>query len=172
LCSAAPATDKPVWRPLRPADLDGLCRLAGEAHPGLPERREVFEEKLRLFPPGCFALETRGALAGYAISHPWRLYDIPPLDAFMENLPAAPDCLYLHDVAVAPAARGGGAAARMLERLSELARMKGFGVIALTAISGSEGLWRAMGFETSRDEGLANKLQSYGPGATYMVRRL
>jgi ribosomal protein S18 acetylase RimI-like enzyme len=172
LSSAAPAVAKPIWRSLRAADLDGLCRLAGEAHPGLPERRAVFEEKLRLYPRGCFALEARGALAGYAISHPWRLSDIPPLDAFLEKLPPAPECLYLHDVAVAPAARRGGATARMLSRLIELAQIEGLAVIALTAVSGSEELWRRMGFEPRREETLAKKLRNYGPGAIYMVRRL
>lgn len=164
--------DTPLWRPLRAADLDALCRLAEAAHPGLPERSEVFAEKLRLFPLGCFALESRGALAGYALSHPWRRLDIPPLDAFIGKLPAEPDCLYLHDVAVAPAARGNRAAARILARLIELARANGFSAVGLTAVSGSEGLWRGMGFDAVRDKALTRKLEDYGPGAVYMVKRL
>ncbi|WP_442754806.1 GNAT family N-acetyltransferase [Methylocystis sp. JAN1] len=162
---------QPVWRPLAQSDLGALCRVAAAVHPGLPERWEIFEEKLRLFPAGCFVLETNGALAGYAISHPWRLYEIPPLDAFLEKLPDPPDCLYLHDVGVTPAARGSGAAARLIERLENIARADGSDAIALTAVYGSDALWRGLGFEAVSDGGLANKLESYGPGARYMIKR-
>lgn len=161
---------RPVWRPLRPGDLDALCDLAAAVHPGLPERREIFEEKLRLFPAGCFALEAAGALAGYALSHPWRLYDVPPLDAFLERLPASPDCIYLHDVAVAPAARRHGAARKLIERLSDVARTEGMRAIALTSVYGSDALWRELGFEGASNASLANNLQNYGRGALYMIR--
>lgn len=163
---------RPVWRPLRLDDLDALCGVAAAVHPGLPERPEVFEEKLRLFPAGCFALEAAGALAGYAISHPWRLYDVPPLDAFLERLPDAPDCLYLHDVAVTPAARGYDAGAALIERLREVARKEGSSAIALTSVYGSDVLWRKLNFETAFDNRLAGKLNSYGPSATYMIQRV
>lgn len=162
---------RPVWRLLRPGDLDALCEAAAAVHPGLPERREVFEEKLRLFPAGCFALEAAGALVGYAISHPWRLYGVPPLDAFLERLPAAPDCLYLHDVAVTRDARGHGAARQLIERLERVARAAGFSAIALTSVYGSDALWRKMGFEAVSKPNLAHELKSYGGGALYMIRR-
>ncbi|WP_424361332.1 GNAT family N-acetyltransferase [Methylocystis parvus] len=163
---------RPVWRPLRFEDLDPLCGVAAAVHPSLPERREVFEEKLRLFPAGCFALDSAGALAGYAISHPWRLYEVPPLDAFLERLPDASDGLYLHDVAVTPAARGHGAGAALIERLSDIARKKGLGAIALTSVYGSDALWRKLGFEAALDNRLAGKLNSYGSSATYMIVRV
>lgn len=162
--------NKPLWRAMRPGDLAEVCRIANGVHPGLPERPEVFEEKLRLFPAGCFALELGGSLVGYAISHPWTLFEIPPLDAFLERLPSSPDCLYLHDVAVTPAARGRGAAAQLMDRLCLLASREGVGFIALTSVYETAGFWRGMGFAAASSDRLAEKLQSYGPSACYMVK--
>jgi ribosomal protein S18 acetylase RimI-like enzyme len=167
-----PDRPAPSWRGLRQEDLAAVCRIAGRVHAGLPERREVFEEKLRLFPAGCLALEWRGTPVGYGISHPWRLYEIPPLDAFLEKLPASPDCLYLHDIAVTPAARGGRAAARLVALLCDVARKEGVGRIALASVYGTNGFWRRMGFEEVPGDGLADKLGSYGPGARYMIKPL
>ncbi|WP_330083218.1 GNAT family N-acetyltransferase [Methylocystis iwaonis] len=164
--------EKPLWRAMRPGDLEEVCRIAVGVHPGLPERQEVFEEKFRLFPAGCFALEQGGSLVGYAISHPWMLFEIPPLDAFLERLPSPPDCLYLHDVALIPAARGRGAAAQLMDRLRLLASREGVGFIALASVYGTGGFWRAMGFAAASSDRLAEKLQSYGPSACYMVKKL
>lgn len=163
---------KPLWRAMAPDDLAGVCRIAEDVHAALPERREVFEEKFRLFPAGCFALELGGSLVGYGVSHPWTLFDIPPLDAFLERLPSSPDCLYLHDVAVAPAARGRGAAAQLIDRLCLLASQGRVGFIALTSVYGTAGFWRGMGFAAASSDRLAEKLQSYGPSACYMVKKL
>lgn len=160
------------WRAMRPEDLPGVCALAEIAHPGLPERREVFEEKLRLFPAGCFTLSRDGALAGYGISHPWTLHDIPSLDAFLGGLPPAPDCLYLHDVAAAPAARGHGAAAALILRLCDTARREGLAFLALTSVHGTRDLWARLGFSAASGDAAASRLRSYGPEAAYMVRRL
>jgi GNAT superfamily N-acetyltransferase len=153
-------------------DLEGVCRIAGDVHSELPERREVFEEKFRLFPAGCFALELGGSLVGYGISHPWRLFEIPPLDAFLERLLSSPDCLYLHDIAVTPAARGRRVASQLIDRLGVLAGREGVGFIALASVYETSGFWREMGFAAASSERLAEKLQSYGPSACYMVKSL
>jgi len=160
------------WRAMRLEDLPRVSSVAELVHPNLPERPEVFEEKFRLFPAGCFALEANRALVGYAISHPWRLHDIPPLDAFLGTPPASPDCLYLHDVAVLPAARGHGAAAGLLERLREVARGQGVHAIALTSVSDTERFWNRLGFEAVSKGRLEEKLDCYGAGACYMVGRV
>jgi Acetyltransferase (GNAT) family len=94
------------WRPLTQGDLPEVDRIADAVHTELPERLEIFLEKFRLFPGGCFALEQEGKLVGYGISHPWTLNEIPPLDSFLKALPDPATCLYLHDVAIIPEARG------------------------------------------------------------------
>lgn len=158
------------WRPLAPADLREVERIARAVHPALPERREVFEEKLRLFPAGCFALEIDGGVAGYALAHGWTLGAAAPLDRFLGALPAAADCLYLHDVALLPQARGMGAAAALMEKLATVAADNRLGALALVSVYGTDRLWRRLGFESL--EAASAQLPAYGAAARYMVRRL
>ena len=42
--------DRWHWRPLQPADLDGVMAVAEVVHPTFPERRETFADKLALAP--------------------------------------------------------------------------------------------------------------------------
>jgi len=90
------------WVRLLESDISEVDRIASHIHPTLPERPDVFAEKVRLFSEGCFKLLFEGRMAGYAISHPWKLYSVPPLDTFLQILPNDADCIYVHDVAVLP----------------------------------------------------------------------
>lgn len=161
-----------AWRGLLAPDLPAVARIAAVVHPDFPERTEVLAEKAALFPQGCFALTRRGSLCGYALSHPWTLDDIPPLDAFLGGLPAAPDCLHLHDVAILAAARGAGAASAVEALLAAAARAQGLGTIALVSIYGSDRLWRRLGYRPRARARLHEKLEGYGAGALYMTKAL
>ena len=78
------------WRLTSETDLVAIEKIANAVHPDLPERSEVFAEKLRLFPEGCFVLIQDRAVLGYAFVHPWCLNDIPKLNAFLLRLPSSP----------------------------------------------------------------------------------
>lgn len=160
------------WRPLTGADLGDVGRIAAAAHAGLDERPAVFAEKLRLYPEGCLALDRHGRVLGYAFSHPWTLGDAPALDAFLGALPASPDCLYLHDIALLAEARGRGAAAAAIERLTAVAVAAPLAAMALVAVHGTERFWGRAGFAAAGHPRLAAKLAAYGEGARYMTRRL
>ncbi|MGJ0510173.1 MAG: GNAT family N-acetyltransferase [Methylocystis sp.] len=160
------------WRALRATDIPEVVRIAAVLHPDFPERREVLEEKLRLFPAGCFALEKDTSLYGYALAHPWTPDDIPRLDAFLEKLPPSPTCLHLHDVAIMGPARGVGAAAAVEQVLSDVARERRLGTIALVSLYGTDRLWSRMGYRPRENAGLAEKLKDYGAGAVYMAKEL
>ena len=165
-----PSTDSPIWRPARAADLPAIARIAAQIHPALPERAEIFAEKLALFPEGCFVLMRRGAPVGYGVSHPWRGHGIPPLDTFLTALPSAAECLFLHDVAILPEARGHGAG-RFVEIVAAVAHARKLAALALVAVYGTQPLWSRLGFAVVPDPALAPKLEPYGEGAAYMVRR-
>ena len=91
------------------SDLDGVVQVAAEAFPNHPEDRDCFADRLRLYPAGCRVLaDESGAVAGYLVAYPWRLDDAPPLNTRLATLPGSPDVLYLHDLALVGAARGGG----------------------------------------------------------------
>src|SRR6478735_1660464 len=105
------------------ADIPSLMSIAAVAHPSYPESEAVFDERLLLFPSGCRALlGVDGRLHGYVVSHPWRDAAPVPLNTLLVALPPQPATLYLHDLALLPAARGTGAADEVVRLLIELAR--------------------------------------------------
>lgn len=160
------------WRPLSPADLPAVTAIAEAVHPGYPERPAIFAERLSLFPEGCFLAEADGAPAGYALAHPWMEGAPPALDTLLGRLPDRPDCLYLHDVALLPAARGSGLGRALIVRLEALARHLALPRISLVAVNNSQAFWATLGFRNADHPGLAPKLASYGRDARYMTRQI
>lgn len=153
------------WRPLRHDDLPRLAEIAEQVHPDYPERAVVFAERLALAPEGCLAYEAGGAMAGYAIGHPW--FGAPPrLDAFLGVLPKTADHFYVHDVALTARARGGGAARAAIDRYRACAEARGLTHLALIAIDGLAPLWRRIGFAAASCP--PAWLAGYGEGAVYM----
>ena len=67
-------------------------------------------------------------MLGYAVSHPGRLGRPPALDSRLGELPSDADCLYLHDVALLPEARGLGLGESLVDLLRALAIRSGFKV--------------------------------------------
>lgn len=159
------------WRPATEADLDCIQQIGDKIHVDLPERPEVFAEKFRLFPAGCFVLVQRGRVVGYGFSHPWKLKSIPPLDSFLQKLPSEPDCLFIHDVVVLHEARGHGAAGKLIELIGRLAVQEHIPYLALVSVYDTHPLWARFGFEVLPDASLTKKLKSYGKTARYMIRR-
>jgi len=146
------------WRRMLPADLPAVDALGTAIHTAHPERAAIAAERLALAPETCFVLATP-EIQGYLVAHPWA-GDPPKLDTLLGTLPAQPDHLYLHDLALAPAARGQRHPAGILPLLPN--------PIALISVNGTAPFWQAHGF---RPAPIAPaKLASYGPGAVYMRR--
>jgi len=160
-----------VWRPLADADANAVAAIAAQIHPSLPERTAVLAEKWRLFPPGCRTLvDGEGGTAGYTLAHPWTLTAPPALDQFLHRLPAAADCLFIHDVALLPEARGRGAAAQVIDHAVAVAVAHRLPALALIAAYGTERLWRRFGFVDVGGADLALKIAAYGAEARYLTR--
>ena len=97
------------WRGLRADDVPRLVKIAEEIHPELFEREEVFRERVTLFPEGCMALvDEHASLCGYAISHPIRLRQIPPLNRLLGDTNVGAEQYFIHDIAILPEYRGLG----------------------------------------------------------------
>lgn len=158
------------WRPLLAADIPAVSAIAAAVHPAFPEDDAVFADRQALAPQSCLLLEIGGAAAGYVLAHPYRLGAMPALNTVLGEIPAHPDTLYIHDLALLPAARGTGAAGAVIERLVEAARP--MGAMSLVAVNGSVPFWTRMGFFRYDEPRLAAKLASYEPGALYMVRTM
>jgi ribosomal protein S18 acetylase RimI-like enzyme len=165
-------TPKPNWLPLELADLDQVNEIADRIHTGLPERPEVFAEKVRLFSDGCRKLVSKGKMVGYGISHTWTLFSIPPLDEFLVSLPQKPECIYIHDVVVLPEARGQRAANQYVSYIKSLAEQRSIASLALVSVYGTDILWERFGFRSVQNDELKCKLTSYGETAKYMICNL
>lgn len=160
----------PVWEPLLPSEVATVYSIAQRVHPELPERIEVFEDRIRLFPEGCRKILRAGQIAGYGLAHPWML-DVPPsLDALLGKIPIHPDCLHLHDAVVLPELRGHGAGPAYIEEMVLVARAHSIAMLTLVSVYGTNLLWARCGFTERRTPALTAKLDAYGPSAHYMVR--
>lgn len=166
---AGVADGAPRWRRIADADLPAIDAISDLLHPGLPERPEVVAEKRRLFPDGALAFVMGGAVVGYGIAHPWTLRDVPKLDHVLGALPPTPDCVFIHDVAILPAARGHRASAAFVERMRDIARGLDIRALALVSVYDTRPVWSRYGFRAVDDAALAPALAPYGADARYMV---
>ena len=155
---------------MTPTDLPAVQATAQQVHPDYFERPEVFAERLALHPAGCRVLvDSLDEVIGYVVSHPWRFGDPPALDTLLQALPAQADTYYLHDLALLPAARGTGAASRVIEEIR--AHGAAWPRLSLVAVNASVPFWQRHGFEVVTVPGLAERLAGYDATAVFMATR-
>jgi len=164
--------DQPSWRPMRSDDLAAVQVISDAVHPGFFEAPAVLAEKYRLYPAGCFVLQSGGDLLGYVFTHPWRTGELPALNRLLGRLPDDAGSFYVHDLALLPGARGTGAAGAIVARLADYAVAAGFAEMSLVAVNGSAAFWNRQGFVVVDAPELAAKLAGYEPTARLMRRRL
>ena len=160
------------WRTMSAYDLDAVVGIAEVVHKGFYESPAVLAEKRALYPNGAHMLEIGERPVGYVLSHPWRRSSIPALNAALGALPPDADTYYIHDLALLPVARHMGAAQFITTVLAKHAAARGFPVMSLVAVNGSEGFWARQGFLAADLPQLAGKLLTYEEGARYMERDL
>jgi hypothetical protein len=158
-----------VWEPMKVNDLRFVFEISKKVHPQLPEKVEVFEEKLKLFPAGCKKIMFNGHISGYVISYPWNINHIAPLDSFLICLPKNPDCIYIHDIALLPEARGYGMVYKFITEIMKIALYQNIHNLALVSVYDTTSLWKQYGFQIITNDTLGKKIESYGSTATYMV---
>lgn len=158
-----------MWRPMLASDIAAAHALSEIVHPGYPEDRAVFEERLHLYPAGCYVLASGDALKGYALSHPYVTDSAPALNTLLGTLPESCDTYYIHDIAIVPEARSGNAGKAIVAFLKAHARVAGFDTICLVAVNDSAPFWERHGFVAREIAGMQQKLESYGTGVSYMT---
>lgn len=161
-----------TWRPMAAGDLDAVKAMADRIHLDHPEDMAVFAERLALYPAGCHVAQAGGALVGYALSHPWRYGEPPPLNTPLGAIPAAATTFYLHDIALLAEGRGKGLAGRIVAQLASHAEEEGFGNLSLVAVNGSQLFWERCGFRPAMTDALRAKLATYGDDAVLMRREV
>lgn len=161
------------WRPMTAADLDAVAAIAAVGFPDHFEGRDCFQNRLVLNPGGCFVLAAEGqAPQGYLVAYPWTENAAPALNTLIDAIPDDAALMYLHDLALDPAVRGGGWSRPIVERLAADASAAGWPALALIAVNDAAPFWERRGFTVIEPPGMADKLAGYGPDARYMVRRL
>jgi len=159
-------------RPARLADLPAILHIQARCYTAIvPESAASMGAKVVAAPDSSFVACQGEHIVAYLLALPWR-FDAPPcLDATECRLPEQPDTLYLHDLAVAPEARGSGAADALVQAfLAALGRLL-LPRASLIAIQGSAPWWARHGFaRVPVDDALRARLAGYGHDASYMSR--
>jgi ribosomal protein S18 acetylase RimI-like enzyme len=165
-------------RPVRAADLDAVLRVQAACYPpAMQEPRDVVRARIEAAGgTSSVAVHQDGAasdgVVAYVFAYRSRLGAVTPLDAGFEVDPAG-DTLYLHDLAVAPAAAGGGLARRLAARLLAQARESRLAWCALVSVQDSRAFWERLGYRGAGCDGgdARAALATYPGPALYMVRR-
>src|SRR5512138_915699 len=155
------------------ADIPAVLEIQAACYTELvPESQASLRAKLHASRSTCFIASVGDATAGYLIALPWVFASPPELNAGTCELPASPDCLYLHDLAVAPASRRFGVGRALVDAFfAELARLA-LARASLVAVQNSAPYWARYGFRViDPTAGLQAKLSSYGEGVAYMEVR-
>lgn len=145
-----------------------LAIQAAAYPPFLIEPADAFASRID-HPAGyCLAARRAGELIGYLLAHGWPRGSPPPVGTFLD--PGAPrEVLFLHDLSLAPAARGLRVGERLVAAAQAVARRDGLSEAELIAVEGAAGYWRRLGFvEAAMTPALAGKVAGYGEAARWM----
>lgn len=156
--------DHVIVRVAELSDCGQLATIQASCYrPDLHEEPNVFDSIVRC---GTSYVACIGSsVVGYLLAHPWDILDSPPpLNTLLD--PSGPCtfvhvCTFVHDLAVLPGWRGTALASRLFGCLDRSRPM------SLVSVQGSKGFWEKQGFVKQCCKA---DLESYGPGAVYMVR--
>ena len=128
------------------ADLPAVFALQCRAYPAdYHEPVVALASRLAAGPAFCFVAERGGVLVGYVFAHPWA-GEPPALHVALAPV-AAPDHVFLHDLAVCPACRGASTGGRLHAAVLESAVHGGFASMCLVAVGAARLFWLRLGFE-------------------------
>lgn len=161
----------PTIEALRRNDVQAALAIQAETYPPfLVEGEAVFLNRIDLSASYCLAAKQGDALLGYLLAHGWRRESPPSLGAPLIG-GGPPEVLFIHDLAVSPAARGLDVGRTLVARASELAARDGLHRAELIAVEGAADYWRRLGFvECPASGNLRAKLMHYGTHARWMAR--
>lgn len=156
-------------RPLTQRDLDQALAIQADCYPpAIRDGEAAFASRIATAPDWCWAAERDGRLDAYLLSHPWPSMSPPAPDTVLTE--AVGDVWYIHDLSVAPHARGRGLArlllAACLEAHPQITRSE------LVAVPGAAPVWSRLGWSevTNIPAALAAKVAAYGASSAYMAR--
>ncbi|WP_158615694.1 GNAT family N-acetyltransferase [Comamonas sp. BIGb0124] len=156
------------------ADLGEVSRIQALAYGAdFLEADAVIRQRWQVSPHTAWVACTEGRAEGYLVAYRSAWGCITSLHGAFEPEPAG-DCLYVHDLALAPALAGHGVGRRLVARAWQAGVEAGCRLTALVCVQQAGAFWRRLGYETAvpADGAMQRLLQGYGDGACYMHRRL
>lgn len=153
-------------RPLRADDIAAVLEIQSLCYDAAKqEAAAAFLAKLQAAPDACFLALLPSGPVGYLVAVPAVAGSPPPLHSADDAVPAAANALYLHDLALHPAARGSGAAGALIAAYFHALRQRRLAIACLTAVNASRPFWERHGFRATTP---ATPLDTYGDDACYM----
>lgn len=156
---------------LEPHHLPAALAIQAQVYPPfLVEAEGVFLARMAMAASFCMAAMQGPTLVGYLVAHGWRRRSPPPLGALLADEGRA-DILYIHDLAIAPSARGLKIGERLVGRAFAMAADMGLEQAELIAVEGAASYWRGLGFVEGDAAGdMRATLDRYGASARWMTR--
>ena len=164
-------------RQMLPSDIAAVAAIQDQCYGSeLFEPASLLTQRLAVAPDSCWVVQsaTRRQILSYAFSYRAVRGTVSVLAS-----PFAPcadaDVVYLHDMAVAPQARGLGLAGALLQQIVHFAQQQQLDCLALVAVQDAAPYWARHGFvsETVLSAQAMAALDSYtGQQACYMTRLL
>ena len=162
-----------LLRPLQQWPIEAVLAVQAKAYaPCLIEHAHVLQKKLHAGLPerplswGAVMADTPDVLCGYAIAIPWSSKQVPIWNQSHLVAPHQADCLYVHDIAIAPHHHGQGLANRLLQQVLQQGAAYDWPQAALVAVQGADNYWRRFGSAPAPGPDVG----SFGPGAVWMMR--
>ena len=157
-------------RPMQASDLDAVLRIQQQCYPeALHESHATLSAKQCLAPDWCWVASHEATVQAYVFAHPWHDGAPPELDRPLPSLPEPAGLLFIHDLAVHPAARGLGLARILTQQLYQQADQHGLAAGRLIAIPGASDYWHQLGFKILPfNKLIQDKLQAYGKNSAWM----
>lgn len=138
------------------------------------EDAQAFANKITQPDNLCWVAENteNGTLLAYMMSVRATMQHFPCLNMLDYQQPPQGDTLYLHDMAIAPSARGKGIKHQLLNQVLQQAQALQLQQALLVAVQGAQPVWEKQGFQVidAAEFGLQQVLASYGKEAVLMGR--
>lgn len=121
----------------------------------------------------AWVAQMQGEVVAYLVAYHSKVGKVSPLHAPFPKITGA-DCFYLHDLALAPSARGEGVGAALINNAIDYAKAQNFKALSLLSVQNSRPYWEKFGFVEYADLDVQNRcnLETYlaqSDDAHYMV---
>lgn len=171
---AAQTSPSSLLRAMHVEDLDAVLAVQLACYgAGFVEDGALIARRLEAAPHTGWVVSHGGAVRAYLAAYPSVVGKLTPLHGEFE-VAAAPDSLYLHDLAVHPDASGLGLGPRLVRHAWAQATQAGWRHSTLVSVQASVEFWERHGYLPSAPAGAAQqaRLGTYPGASVYMARRL